>query len=159
VTKTSKIKYFFISLAIIAFLNSCETNKNDVIPDTYVNFTMDITGDILFSNLSTIGNHVIITSQTNNYGVKAAGYDYNGIIVYRSLPDEFNAYDRTCPYDYTTNNLSIKVNVDFTQAICPKCSTFYELSAFGTPSSGPGRYPLKNYSTSFDGRYLSVWNK
>ena len=157
-TNTSKIKYFFISLAIAAFLICCERNKNDVIPDTYVNFTMYITGDILFSNLSTIGNHVIITSQTNNWGIRAAGYDYNGIIVYRSLPDEFNAYDRTCPHDYAVNDLSVKVNVVSFQAICPKCSTFYELSAFGTPSSGPGRYPLKNYTTSFDGRSLSVWN-
>jgi nitrite reductase/ring-hydroxylating ferredoxin subunit len=158
VTKTSKIKYFFISLAIAALVYSCERNKNDVIPDVYVSFDMDIVGDILFTNLSTIGNHVIVTSQTNNWGIKAAGYDNNGIIVYRSLPDEFNAYDRTCPHDYTTSNLSIKVNVDFTQAICPKCSTYYELSVGGTPSAGPGRYPLKNYKTSFDGRYLSVWN-
>ena len=119
---------------------------------------MDITGDILFSDLAAIGNHVIVTSQTNNWGSKAAGYDGNGIIVYRSLPDEFNAYDRTCPHDYAVNGLSIKVNVDFTQAICPNCSTCYALSAFGTPVSGPGQYPLKNYKTKFDGRYLSVWN-
>ena len=157
-TKTLKIKYFFLSLAIATLLNSCERNKNDVIPDVYVSFEMDIIGDILFSNLSAIGNHVIITSQTNNWGIRAAGYDNNGIIVYRSLPDEFNAYDRTCPHDYAVNNQSIIVNVDFTQAICPKCSTFYALSAYGTPISGPGRYPLKNYKTRFDGRFLLVWN-
>ena len=154
----SKIRYFFISSVIVFLLVSCEKNKNDVIPDVYVSFDMDIIGDILFSDLAAIGNHVIVTSQTNNWGSRAAGYDNNGIIVYRSLPDEFNAYDRTCPHDFAVNGLSIKVNVDFTQAICPKCSTYYALSAFGTPVSGPGQYPLKNYKTSFDGRYLSVWN-
>ena len=58
-------------------------------------------------------------------------------------------------------NLSIKVNIDPTfsiYAICPKCGTKYALSAGGTPASGIGRYPLKNYRTSFDGRYVSVWN-
>ena len=161
-TKTSKIKYFFISLAIIALLNSCESDKNDVIPETYVSFTMDITGDILFSNLSTLGNHVIITSQTNNWGERAAGYDHNGIIIYRvnldGLAPEFYAYDRTCPHDYAVNDLSVKVNVDFFQAVCPRCSTYYELSGGGYPSSGPGKYYLKNYKTSYDGRYLTVWN-
>ncbi len=156
--KALKIRYFLL-LTLFVFLSaSCENNKNDVIPDVYVNFYMDITGDILFADLAAIGNHVIVTSQTNNWGSKAAGYDNNGIIVYRSLLDEFNAYDCTCPYDYAVNGLSIKVDVDFTQAICPHCSTFYALSAFGTPVSGPGQYSLKNYKTRFDGRYLSVWN-
>ena len=154
----SKIRFFLFVTAIAIALNSCKNEKNDVIPDVYVNFTMDIIYDSEFSNLSAIGNHVIVTSKTNNWGISAAGYDDNGIIVYRSLPDEFNAYDRTCPYDYAVNGLSIKVNIDFTQALCPKCSTSYALSAFGTPSSGVGKYPLKNYKTYFDGRFVTVRN-
>ncbi len=157
--KSSKIGFFLLLTLTVLLTVSCEKNKNDVIPDVYVNFYMDITGDILFSDLNAIGNHVIVTSQTNNWGSQAAGYDNNGIIVYRSLPDEFNAYDRTCPHDFAVNGLSIKVNVDFTQAVCPRCSTCYALSAFGTPVSGPGQYPLKNYKTRFDGRYLSVWSE
>jgi nitrite reductase/ring-hydroxylating ferredoxin subunit len=119
---------------------------------------MDILTDSEFTSLSAIGNHVIVTSQTNNYGSRAAGFNNNGIIVYRYTLDEFKAYDRTCPHDYAVNDLSIKVNVDFIRAICPQCSTFYELAAGGTPSSGPGRYPLKNYRTSFDGSFVTVWN-
>jgi nitrite reductase/ring-hydroxylating ferredoxin subunit len=157
----SKIKHFFISLVFAPLLITCENNKNDVIPDQYIDFTMDISGDILFAGLAAIGNSVIVTSQTNNWGNRAAGFDYNGIIVYRAQIDyqpDFYAYDRTCPHDYVTNELSVKVNIDFTQAICPKCSTYYELSVGGISSSGPGKYPLKNYKTSFDGRYLKVWN-
>ncbi|MBG0858149.1 MAG: hypothetical protein IQL11_01505 [Bacteroidales bacterium] len=161
-TKTSKIKYFFISLALAASVYACERNKNDVIPDRDVNFTMDIIGDIQFNNLTSIGNHVIVTAQTNNWGYYAAGFNNNGIIVYRANFDgmipEFYACDRTCPYDYAINDLSVKVNVVAFQAICPRCSTYYELSGGGYPSSGPGKYYLKNYKTSFDGRYLRVWN-
>jgi len=154
----SKIVYFFIAISLQFFLLSCERNKNDVIPDVYVDFVIDINGDILFRDLNSIGSHAIVTSATNNWGYRSAGFDGNGIIVYCSLPDEYNAYDRTCPHDYVVNGTRVKVNVDFTEAICPVCSTRYALSAFGTPQSGPGRYPLKNYKTRFDGRFLYVWN-
>ncbi len=154
----SKIRYFFISLAFLLLPISCENNKNDVIPNVYTDFTMDISTDILFRDLTSVGNSVIVNYLTNNWGRYSAGYDSSGIIVYRSNEDEFNAYDRTCPYDYVVNNKSIRVNVDFTMAICPVCSTYYALSSFGSPVSGPGRYPLKNYKTSFDGRYVRVWN-
>jgi nitrite reductase/ring-hydroxylating ferredoxin subunit len=154
----SKIKYFFISCALFLLPASCEKNKNDVIPDVYVDFTMDISYDILFRDLLSPANSVIVNYLTNNWGSYSAGYDSSGIIVYRPNLDEFNAYDRTCPYDYVVNNKSVRVNVDFTMAICPACSTYYALSSYGSPTSGPGKYPLKNYKTSFDGRYVRVWN-
>ena len=153
----SKIVIFLILLASTALLISCKKSKYDVIPDVYVDFTMDL-NDPEFFVLNAIGNSVVITSSTNNWGIRAAGYDNNGIIVYKSFEDEFNAYDRTCPYDYVVNGISKKVNVDFTVALCPRCSTTYALSAFGTPISGPGKYPLKNYKTSFTGQYIRVWN-
>jgi nitrite reductase/ring-hydroxylating ferredoxin subunit len=154
----SKIKYFFISLALFLLPASCVNNKNDVIPDVYIDFTMDISHDILFRDLLSFGNSVIVNYLTNNWGSYSAGYDSCGIIVYRASEEEFNAYDRTCPYDYVVNNKTVRVNVDFIQAVCPVCSTYYALSSFGSPVSGPGRYPLKNYKTSFDGRYVRVWN-
>jgi len=154
----SKIKYFFISLAFLLLPASCENNKNDVIPNVYVEFTMDISYDILFRDLLSPTNSVIVNYLTNNGGYASAGFDSSGIIVYRTSEEEFNAYDRTCPYDYVIKNKTVRVNVDFINAVCPVCSTYYALSAYGQPISGPGRYPLKNYKTSFDGRYVRVWN-
>jgi nitrite reductase/ring-hydroxylating ferredoxin subunit len=153
----TKIRFFSFIMVLAASLSSCSKEKYDVIPDVYVSFTMDIQTDIEFASLTVFGNHVIVTSRTNNWGINSAGYNNNGIIVFR-LQDEFKAYDRTCPHDYEVNGTSIKVNVDFIDAVCPSCSTRYSLSANGTPISGVSRYPLKNYKTSFDGRYLSVWN-
>lgn len=154
-TSFSKIRFFLITFTLTIILSSCN-KKNDVIPDTYVNFTIDI-NDPEFINLSGPGGSAIVTSSTNNLGQKAAGFDGNGIIIYRGT-DEFFAYDRTCPHDYALNGQSVKVKVDFTIAICPQCSTAYALSSYGTPAYGIGRYPLKNYKTSFDGRFVSVWN-
>lgn len=144
-------------MILIILLPSCERNKNDVIPDTYVEFTLDIYD---FPDLSSLGGSAIIDKNEIKISDRryAGGNDDNGIIVYRSLPEEFSAYDRTCPHDYVVNGLSVKVNIDFTLAVCPQCSTKYALSAGGTPYSGPGRYPLKNYKTRFDGRFVSVWN-
>ncbi len=152
----SKIRFFLIALVYAIILSSCTKNKNDVIPDVYVDFTLNL-NDPEFVNLNAMGGSDTIDARTNNWGSAAAGYSGNGIIIYRGA-DEFYAYDRTCPHDYAINGLNIKVKIDFTLAVCPKCGTTYALAAFGTPASGIGRYPLKNYRTSFDGMYVRVWN-
>lgn len=153
-----KSGYFFSTILAALVLTSCKKVQNDIIPDVDVNFTIDLL-DPEFVSLSAIGISDTIDSSTNNWGYNAAGYDENGIIIYHG-PDEYFAYDRTCPYDFAVNNLSVKVNIDYTVAVCPRCATKYALSAYGTPVSGPGKYPLKNYKTSFDGeRYIRVWNE
>ena len=155
-TSVSKIRLFLIILILTGSLCAC-SKKNDVIPDVYVDFTLDLY-DPEFVNLNAIGGDTV-DAHTNNWGRGAAGFDGNGIIVYNGGDGQFYAYDRTCPHDYEVNGLSIKVNIDFTIAVCPKCGTTYALSASGTPASGIGRYPLKNYRTSFDGRrYVRVYN-
>jgi nitrite reductase/ring-hydroxylating ferredoxin subunit len=154
----SKIRFFLIAGALVIIFSSCN-KKNDVVPNTYVNFTLDL-NDVEFANLSVFGGSVTVDSHTNNWGVGAAGYGGNGIIVCFGV-EEFYAYDRTCPHDYKVNSLSIKVNIDpgnSTIAVCPKCGTKYGLTVGGTPASGVGRYPLKNYRTSQQGNYLIVYN-
>lgn len=149
--------FFFISALSTLITGSCSKNGNEVIPDVYVDFTIDLL-DPEFVLLSVIGVSDTIDATTNNWGNRSAGYDGNGIIIY-SGPDEYSAFDRTCPHDFSVNSLSIKVIADFAIAVCPECGTKYSLATYGTPISGPGKYPLKNYKTSFDGeRYIRVWN-
>ena len=147
-------------MAFAITLSSCNKNKNDVIPDVYVNFTLSL-NDAQFVDLNAFGGSVAVNASTNNWGSGAAGFDGNGIIICNGV-EEFYAYDRTCPHDYVVNTLSIKVNIDPTNstiAICPNCSTKYALTVGGTPASGIGRYPLKNYRTSFEqGSFVRVWN-
>lgn len=154
----SKIGFLSVIITIISILSSCN-KENDVIPDVYVNFNLDLS-DPQFVDLNGFGGTVTVNAKTNNWGVNAAGYNGNGIIVHAGA-DEFFAYDRTCPHDYSIDGSSEKVNIDPSfsiYAICPKCGTKYALSAGGTPASGIGRYPLKNYKTSVNGRYVTVWN-
>jgi hypothetical protein len=153
----SKIIIFLIITFTVVSLTSCKKSKYDVIPDVYVDFTIDL-NDPEFFVLTSGMNAMIITSATNNWGSRSAGFHNNGIIVYRSPLDEFYAYDCTCPYDYVVDTLSVKVIIDGLNAVCPRCSTVYALYGMGTPTSGPGRYPLKNYKTSFDGLSVYVWH-
>ena len=150
------LKAAMMIVATQILMSSCENEKNDVIPDVYINFIMDL-NDPEFLPLTGLGGSVYVSASTNNYGPSAAGYDGNGIIVYCG-PDSYYAYDRTCPHDFAVNGTSVKVNIDFMLAVCPVCSTKYALSAGGTPAEGIGQYPLKNYRTAFDGRFITVWN-
>ncbi len=153
----SKIIVFFLIILLPCLLMSCAKNKNDVVPTVYVNFSISL-NDPQFYNLLSPLTFAYVNSGTNNLGPSAAGYDGNGIIVFRTMEDEFCAYDRTCPYDYEVNNKSVKVNADMIYATCPDCGTKYALTANGTPVSGVGRYPLKNYRTAFNGLYVIVSN-
>lgn len=153
----AKLIFFFIFSAFVAV--SCENDKDDVIPDSYVNFEINL-NDPEFVSLTTMFGSVYINSNTNNWGERAAGFNGNGIIVFAGQEGEFYAYDRTCPHEYSVNGLSVKVSViDMTYAECPQCKTKYALTAGGTPVSGStGRYPLKNYKTYFNGNSIHVWN-
>jgi nitrite reductase/ring-hydroxylating ferredoxin subunit len=156
----SNLRFFFIFALILFFASSCERAKYDVIPDVYVDFYVDLQSDIYFFDfVSAIGNSIYVSAETNNWGPKSAGYDGNGIILFHAQPEEYNAYDRTCPHCYANESLSIAVNIDGIIAVCPQCSTNYFLSSFGQPFSGPSQYPLKNYHTGIFSQYLHVWNK
>ncbi|MFN2336196.1 MAG: hypothetical protein ABR560_04440 [Bacteroidales bacterium] len=156
----SNVKIFFIITAALLLTMSCEREKNEVIPDMYVDFYVDLVFDPYFYELvSALGNSAYVSSSTNNWGYKSAGYDGNGIILYHGQPDEYNAYDRTCPHCYAVNGLSRAVNIDGIYALCPECATSYALPSFGVPALGPGQYPLKNYRAQISGQYLHVWNR
>jgi nitrite reductase/ring-hydroxylating ferredoxin subunit len=155
----SNINIFFILLLTLLFPASCSKEKNDVIPDVYVDFYISL-NDPQFFDLTAPLNYAYVDASTNNIGERAAGYDGNGIIIFRAQENEFFAYDRTCPHDYFVNGMSIKVSViDGIYAVCPECSSKYALPNYGTPLSGyVSKYPLKNYRTSFDGLNVHVWN-
>ncbi len=153
----SKLSIFLLIYIFSVSLSSCNKQKNDVIPDVTVDFYIDLT-DPVFFELNAIGNYVLVNYNTNNLGYKASGYDNNGIIIYRSQTDEFIALDRTCPHDYVLDGSSIAVNVDGIYAECPLCNSTYALPSFGTPTSGPSKYPLKMYRTNFNGQFVHVTN-
>lgn len=153
----SKLRIFLLICILSLFHITCNKEEYDVIPDVLVDFYIDL-NDPEFFDLNAIGNFVLVNSSTNNLGYKASGYDNNGIIIYRAQVDEFIALDRTCPHDYALDGTSIAVDVDGIYAECPLCNSIYALPSYGTPTSGPSKYPLKMYRTSFNGQFVHVTN-
>jgi hypothetical protein len=155
----SKIIIFLITLLIAFSFITCKKSKYDVIPDVYVDFYLDL-NDIVFKDLYSVSNFVIITSKTpsTEFFGRLVGYNNNGIIVLHATEEEFYAFDRTCPYDFAVNGLSIAINVDGFDAVCPQCSTKYSLYGGGAPLSGIGNYPLKAYKTALVGQIVHIWH-
>ncbi|MDX2442181.1 MAG: hypothetical protein QNK30_00145 [Bacteroidales bacterium] len=153
----SKLRFFFITVAITFFLFSCGKEEHSVIPETYVDFVIRLS-DPLFIDLNSIGNSVIVTSQYN--GHNSAGYNNHGIIVYRASQTEFYAFDRTCTFEEELNYaVNLESPVDLT-AKCPNCETEYILPSYATPGKdGPAIYPLKQYYADFDGNTIWVRNQ
>ncbi|HEX2920812.1 MAG TPA: hypothetical protein VHO50_06590 [Bacteroidales bacterium] len=155
----SKVYLFFI--LFVAYVSFSCNKENDVIPDVYVDFYIDINDARYVTKLSSIGGSIIVNQYTTN-DPDAAGYAGSGIIIAAGTDNEFYAYDRTCPNEYSIDGSVVQVNIDqtlFAKAVCPECQSAYELLSFGTPASGISKYPLKNYSADFDGRFIHVWNK
>jgi hypothetical protein len=159
-----KIKLFLIIMVSGLLTMACNREKNDVIPDITVDFNINFSDPEFFDFFQNPGSSFLI-SQSHTYlypGIGTGGYDNNGIILYNTGMNDFEfcAYDRTCPYCYTTRSLSIAVTLNGVYAECPECGTSYALPSFGTPTSaGPGQYPLKNYHTGLNGAALHVWNR
>jgi hypothetical protein len=109
-----------------------------------------------FIALSSIGNAVIVTY--SHAGINSAGYDNNGIIVYRASQDEFYAFDRTCTYD-VKKSIAVEIDDSGLIAECPECGSQYVLPNIGFPTeTSPSKYQLRQYKTSFDGLIVHVYN-
>lgn len=156
--KRSETAFFFLLSLIWILFPSCN-RKNDVVPDVYVDFSIDLNNPY-FSNLTVFGGVTVITATSPVASLNKTGYNGNGIIVFAGV-DEYFAYDCTCPHDYVLDGSSVQVTIDKSSsifAVCPKCGTKYALSANGTPASGVGRYPLKNYRAYLIGNSVYVRN-
>jgi len=81
---------------------------------------------------------------------------FRGIIIYRWSIDEFRAFDRACPHHPFEECGRITL-IDPPLATCPCCESTY-LLLDGAVISGPSRFPLKQYRTSFQHPWLIVSN-
>ena len=140
-----KNNYLF-SLLIFTFLFVIGCGKDEgrqEIPFVYVNFTIYPTTTI---------DHIEIGGWKyfNSYG-------YRGVLIYRPSPDEFVAFERTCPYDPEIKTARIEVESSFSTAIDTTCGSRFILID-GSPFEGPAKVLLKQYRTSFNGNALHVFN-
>ena len=82
---------------------------------------------------------------------------YNGILIFRKTINEFVAFERACPYDPLASGAQIKVDKSGITCYCPVCGSKF-IMIDGTPYEGPSHYPLKQYTTMYDGAILYISN-
>ena len=141
----AKIAFLFQILILVFISSSCTDDEPEIIPDVYVNFQFSIY-EPGYNNLT-----VIYGATKKEY----EGYDNNGVIVFRSDLNEYKAFDATCP-QHITISTSVNLNENGSgKATCPHCQTVYYLMNNGYPANG---YRLKQYRTSSNGEFVSVFN-
>jgi len=79
-----------------------------------------------------------------------------GILIYRNALDQFTAFDRHSPFEVDQNCQVSVLEDNFT--VADPCSESTWLLLDGSIISGPTTWPLKQYSTQFNGSILRVFN-
>ena len=148
--KKPKTPLLVLLLLVFFLSNQCE-KEDDPLPYAVVNITIE-PNSTQYINLNTSGGHEYLT----------ANYPSRGIVVYRINLTDFVAFERTCPHDpdacCTTEGCSrIVVESDGIILSDDCCGSTY-LILDGSNVAGPSVKPLKQYRTSFDGRYLHIYN-
>ncbi len=144
--KHTNVKLLVLVFAVVVSMMSCVEEEPKIVPDVYVNFTINLELP-QFIALKSVNNSVLIAHE---------GYADNGVILYRYSLDDYLAFDATCPQHIEDNRaVTLDEGGVAGTATCSKCNTKYFFFNFGQASSG---YPLKRYRASVSGSYLSVSN-
>jgi len=128
-------------------LPGCKKQDDDRvdIPYVYVSFSIN-PNSTQYQGLNAVSGHEYLTG------------GYRGILAYRAGIEEFNAFERACPYDhYVSADAYVDVEESGITARCPVCGSRF-LLLDGTPFEGPSPYSLLSYATVYDGVYLYVSN-
>jgi Rieske Fe-S protein len=131
-------------------INNSGCSKNNAysnIPYAYVNFSI---------NLELPSNYRLVTTGGSEY--YTANSPSRGVVVYHYMPDEFMAYERTCPYNPENAKAIVEDYPGWSGLVIDKsCGSVYSLSD-GSVVKGPAHLPLKQYHTSFDGVNIYIRN-
>ncbi len=142
-----KNKFTTWLLMTVIVLIACSCKKEEQAPEipyVYVNFSLDPNGT-QYINLNVVNGWETV------YG------GYNGILIFRKAVSEFTAFERACPYDPLKTGAQVRVDNSGITCYCPVCGSKF-IMLDGTPYAGPSHYPLKQYTTIYDGAMLYVSN-
>jgi nitrite reductase/ring-hydroxylating ferredoxin subunit len=139
------VRVILILAFIVFFGISCKKeNPPPEIPYVYVNFAIN-PNSTQYLRLNSVNGWETLTG------------GYKGILVFRRSPNEFSAFERACPYDPTVTGSQVRVDTSGVTCYCPVCKSKY-IMVDGTPYEGVSHYPLKQYTTNYDGNLLYISN-
>ena len=135
---------YVLLLLLAALVNSCESNRQQIIPYVRVYVDLDI-----YAELGTlgIGSTRIIPDE-----------GYRGIVLYREDDMIFHAYDMTCT-EYPKHDEAVVQDTIFDGVYtCPECDSRFVIFNGAYPDSGPAEFPLVEYRTSIQYNLLIISN-
>ena len=133
-----------ILILISLFTASCSKENYHQIPDVPVNFSSSISPQL--SALQSQGGIAIVSSQ---------GVGVSGLILYRNSADRIVAYDRCSSVNPQERN---PVQILAGAIVEDKVSGAYFNLEDGGAYKAPATRPLKSYSVTINGNYLTVTN-
>ncbi len=144
----------FLCLLPAVFISSCKDETGDVNSDFFPDVQVNTNINLLlpqYSALSLVQGYVYLPD------------GYRGVVVYRTIADEFVAFDRTCPYN--TSEACAFVSTDssgfyfrcgqYAPSFKPCCDSRFDANT-GTAVSGPAKRGLKTYFTRRDGNIIYI---
>lgn len=145
----SRVMGVLLSISCLLVFRGCGEVNPSNIPTVPVDINLNIY-DPQFVNLLGTGGAVFIEG-----GVR-------GIVVYRASIDQFNAYERYCPYNTHLPCGKVSLHSSGIMLVDDDCSGEGCGSKFniidGSVIEGPASYPLLRYNTYFDGAIVRIFN-
>lgn len=136
-----KFLVIFTALILMPVMHSCVKDTLHPVPSVFVDFVINIESA-----------QIIELNAIHGYGLFSGGF--SGIIIFRRAIDEFAAFDMACPH-HPFDPCGRITQVDTPIARCVCCNSGFLLFD-GSVVSGPSRFPLKQYRTSFQHPWLRV---
>ena len=134
-----------LSLAALVGIFACDKEGHELnTPLRSVWLNLPLQAQPYRALLEPTGAVTIVEPPTETSAIGYAGV----LIVYGLLPNQFYAYDLSCPVE---NSPIIRIaGQDPLNVRCPKCQTQYDvLSGSGAVLSGSGRSPLRKYKVFY----------
>jgi hypothetical protein len=141
------IKQRWKLLLIAAMLNLIACNRREEHPVPYVPIQITLhASDPEFMPLNAVGGSIHFWGGSR------------GLIIYRKSQDEFNVFDRHCPYDVENPCGIVSIEKSSSFSAVDSCCGSKFLMIDGSPSQGPSKLPLRGYPSQWDGVRLLISN-
>lgn len=131
-------------LAALALVVACKKDQRGGVPLHTVDISVNVNNPA-YADLAVPGGWVYMTGGSL------------GLIVYRSSPTDFMAYDRHCPYQ-PENQCRLIVDESEIMARDTACCHSAYVITDGSVVEGPAALNLQRYNTSFNGTTLRIYN-
>jgi nitrite reductase/ring-hydroxylating ferredoxin subunit len=132
---------------------SCEKAENPI-PGQRVYLRLDLSFED--KELKAIPAYKTFTLKDANLAQgESAGY--GGVLVVHNMFGEYMAFDLSCPFE-ARRDVLVEVDREVLYAVCPVCSTKYDVGTGNGAPYGKSRHYLRRYNVTLNGNGLIVTN-